>query len=34
MLDNERRLISAYKKEDFDPGIHAILKVVKSEYGI
>ena len=34
MLDNERRLISAYRKEDFDPGIHAILKVVKSENGI
>lgn len=30
ILDVEKRLISAYKKADFDPGIKAILEVVKN----
>jgi len=30
ILDAEKRLISAYKKADFDPGIMAILEVVKN----
>ena len=30
ILDAEKRLISAYKKADFDPGINAILEVMKN----
>jgi len=30
ILDAEKRLISAYKKVDFNPGIIAILEVVKN----
>jgi hypothetical protein len=30
LLDQEKRLISAYKKDEFDLGIKAILEVVKN----
>ena len=30
ILNAEKRVISAYKKADFDPGINAILEVVKN----
>ena len=30
ILDSEKRLISAYKKADFAPGIKAILEVIKN----
>ena len=30
ILDTEKRLISAYRKADFDLGINAILEVVKN----
>ena len=30
ILDAERRLISAYRRADFDPGINAILEVVRN----
>jgi len=30
LLDQELRLISAYKKDEFDPGIKAILEVAKN----
>ena len=30
VLDSEKRLISAYRKEKFDPGILAILEVVNN----
>jgi hypothetical protein len=30
LLDYEKRLISAYKKDEFDPGIKAILEVAKN----
>jgi len=30
LLDHEKRLISAYKKDEFDPGIKAILEVAKN----
>jgi hypothetical protein len=29
ILDADKRLISAYRKSDFDPGINAILEVMK-----
>ena len=31
LLDNEKRLISAYSKNDFYPGIKAILEVLDNE---